>query len=159
MIDDAWWFGTIESQEPYQSQYPDSLFQCYNVWYDHSLDLLYSQQGCTSFWHDSKSVAFALGRTVLHRQDCKTVYIRTKMCTGRDAYRNKEIRSKGWCKQDQHESHSEELAGDGEEKEVKRSKVSHWLSSDSKVMMTVTTYLTCFSSECQKYLWDAETVG
>lgn len=39
VIDDAWWFGTIESQEPYQSQYPDSLFQCYNVWYDHSLDL------------------------------------------------------------------------------------------------------------------------
>lgn len=36
VIDDAWWFGTIESQEPYQSQYPDSLFQCYNVWYGHS---------------------------------------------------------------------------------------------------------------------------
>uniref|UniRef100_A0A3B3QSS9 Pleckstrin homology domain interacting protein n=1 Tax=Paramormyrops kingsleyae TaxID=1676925 RepID=A0A3B3QSS9_9TELE len=32
VIDDAWWFGTIESQEPFQSQYPDSLFQCYNVW-------------------------------------------------------------------------------------------------------------------------------
>lgn len=32
VIDDAWWFGTIESQEPYQLQYPDSLFQCYNVW-------------------------------------------------------------------------------------------------------------------------------
>ena len=35
VIDDAWWFGTIESQEPYQTQYPDSLFQCYNVWYEH----------------------------------------------------------------------------------------------------------------------------
>uniref|UniRef100_A0A8C1R3K3 PH-interacting protein n=1 Tax=Cyprinus carpio TaxID=7962 RepID=A0A8C1R3K3_CYPCA len=26
VIDDAWWFGTIESQEPYQAEYPDSLF-------------------------------------------------------------------------------------------------------------------------------------
>uniref|UniRef100_A0AAQ5Y0C0 PH-interacting protein n=1 Tax=Amphiprion ocellaris TaxID=80972 RepID=A0AAQ5Y0C0_AMPOC len=34
VIDDAWWFGTIESQEPYQSQYQDSLFQCYNVCWD-----------------------------------------------------------------------------------------------------------------------------
>ncbi len=32
VIDDAWWFGTIENQEPYQAEYPDSLFQCYNVW-------------------------------------------------------------------------------------------------------------------------------
>lgn len=43
VIDDAWWFGTIESQEPYQPQYPDSLFQCYNVWYERSLDLLFLQ--------------------------------------------------------------------------------------------------------------------
>ncbi|XP_030054921.1 PH-interacting protein [Microcaecilia unicolor] len=34
VIDDAWWFGTIESQEPLQSAYPDSLFQCYNVCWD-----------------------------------------------------------------------------------------------------------------------------
>ncbi|KAA8583345.1 hypothetical protein FQN60_015891 [Etheostoma spectabile] len=34
VIDDAWWFGTIESQEPYQPQYSDSLFQCYNVCWD-----------------------------------------------------------------------------------------------------------------------------
>ncbi|XP_043942758.1 LOW QUALITY PROTEIN: PH-interacting protein [Protopterus annectens] len=34
VIDDAWWFGTIESQEPLTSQYPDSLFQCYNVCWD-----------------------------------------------------------------------------------------------------------------------------
>ncbi|XP_062406416.1 PH-interacting protein isoform X3 [Sardina pilchardus] len=34
VIDDAWWFGTIESQEPYQALYPDSLFQCYNVCWD-----------------------------------------------------------------------------------------------------------------------------
>ncbi|KAJ3605895.1 hypothetical protein NHX12_027938, partial [Muraenolepis orangiensis] len=34
VIDDAWWFGTIESQEPFQSEYPDSLFQCYNVCWD-----------------------------------------------------------------------------------------------------------------------------
>ncbi|KAG9493719.1 hypothetical protein GDO78_001541 [Eleutherodactylus coqui] len=33
VIDDAWWFGTIENQEPLQPDYPDSLFQCYNVWY------------------------------------------------------------------------------------------------------------------------------
>ncbi|KAM3861557.1 LOW QUALITY PROTEIN: PH-interacting protein [Diretmus argenteus] len=34
VIDDAWWFGTIESQEPFQAQYADSLFQCYNVCWD-----------------------------------------------------------------------------------------------------------------------------
>ncbi|KAK2113966.1 hypothetical protein P7K49_008232 [Saguinus oedipus] len=34
VIDDAWWFGTIESQEPLQLEYPDSLFQCYNVCWD-----------------------------------------------------------------------------------------------------------------------------
>uniref|UniRef100_A0A672NBF8 Pleckstrin homology domain interacting protein n=1 Tax=Sinocyclocheilus grahami TaxID=75366 RepID=A0A672NBF8_SINGR len=34
VIDDAWWFGMIESQEPYQAEYPDSLFQCYNVCWD-----------------------------------------------------------------------------------------------------------------------------
>lgn len=34
VIDDAWWFGTIESQEPLQPEYPDSLFQCYNVCWD-----------------------------------------------------------------------------------------------------------------------------
>ncbi|MGH0125533.1 UNVERIFIED_CONTAM: hypothetical protein FKN15_036267, partial [Acipenser sinensis] len=34
VIDDAWWFGTIESQEPFQTQYPDSSFQCYNVCWD-----------------------------------------------------------------------------------------------------------------------------
>ncbi|KAG8444855.1 hypothetical protein GDO86_009854 [Hymenochirus boettgeri] len=34
VIDDAWWFGTIESQEPLQQDYSDSLFQCYNVCWD-----------------------------------------------------------------------------------------------------------------------------
>uniref|UniRef100_A0A8C3RD82 PH-interacting protein n=1 Tax=Cyanoderma ruficeps TaxID=181631 RepID=A0A8C3RD82_9PASS len=34
VIDDAWWFGTIDSQEPLQPDYPDSLFQCYNVCWD-----------------------------------------------------------------------------------------------------------------------------
>uniref|UniRef100_A0A672HZU3 Bromodomain and WD repeat domain containing 1 n=1 Tax=Salarias fasciatus TaxID=181472 RepID=A0A672HZU3_SALFA len=29
VIDDAWWFGTIVCQEPYQPEYPDSLFQCF----------------------------------------------------------------------------------------------------------------------------------
>ncbi|XP_058040935.1 bromodomain and WD repeat-containing protein 1 isoform X1 [Ahaetulla prasina] len=34
IIDDAWWFGIVLRQEPYQSQYPDSLFQCYIVKWD-----------------------------------------------------------------------------------------------------------------------------
>ncbi|XP_068126479.1 bromodomain and WD repeat-containing protein 1 isoform X2 [Hyperolius riggenbachi] len=36
IIDDAWWFGTVMSQEPYQSEYPDSLFQCYTVKWDNT---------------------------------------------------------------------------------------------------------------------------
>lgn len=31
VIDDAWWFGTIVCQEPYQPEYPDSHFQCFKV--------------------------------------------------------------------------------------------------------------------------------
>lgn len=34
VIDDAWWFGTIVCQEPYQLQYPDSHFQCFKVKWD-----------------------------------------------------------------------------------------------------------------------------
>ncbi|KAM4045665.1 bromodomain and WD repeat-containing protein 1 [Anomaloglossus baeobatrachus] len=34
IIDDAWWFGTVVNQEPYQADYPDSLFQCYTVKWD-----------------------------------------------------------------------------------------------------------------------------
>ncbi|XP_029700101.1 bromodomain and WD repeat-containing protein 3 isoform X2 [Takifugu rubripes] len=34
VIDDAWWFGTIICQEPYQQEYPDSLFQCFKVRWD-----------------------------------------------------------------------------------------------------------------------------
>ncbi|KAI4815866.1 hypothetical protein KUCAC02_005993 [Chaenocephalus aceratus] len=34
VIDDAWWFGMIVCQEPYQSEYPDSLFQCFKVRWD-----------------------------------------------------------------------------------------------------------------------------
>lgn len=34
IIDDAWWFGTVSSQQPLQFEYPDSLFQCYNVRWD-----------------------------------------------------------------------------------------------------------------------------
>uniref|UniRef100_A0A8C6P7H6 Bromodomain and WD repeat domain containing 1 n=1 Tax=Nothobranchius furzeri TaxID=105023 RepID=A0A8C6P7H6_NOTFU len=34
VIDDAWWFGTIDCQEPYQPEYPDSLFQCFKVRWD-----------------------------------------------------------------------------------------------------------------------------
>lgn len=31
IIDDAWWFGSVEDQQPLQPEYPDSLFQCYAV--------------------------------------------------------------------------------------------------------------------------------
>ncbi|XP_062620168.1 bromodomain and WD repeat-containing protein 3-like isoform X2 [Saccostrea cucullata] len=34
MIDDAWWFGTIVSQSPYEAIYPDSMFQCFIVNWD-----------------------------------------------------------------------------------------------------------------------------
>ncbi|XP_057694487.1 bromodomain and WD repeat-containing protein 3 [Corythoichthys intestinalis] len=34
VIDDAWWFGTIVCQEPYQLEYADSLFQCFKVRWD-----------------------------------------------------------------------------------------------------------------------------
>ncbi|MFT7803382.1 bromodomain and WD repeat-containing protein 3-like isoform X4 [Arapaima gigas] len=34
IIDDAWWFGTIVCQEPYQPEYPDSHFQCIKVKWD-----------------------------------------------------------------------------------------------------------------------------
>ncbi|KAG2457318.1 BRWD1 protein, partial [Polypterus senegalus] len=34
VIDDAWWFGTLLCQEPYQADYPDSHFQCYKVRWD-----------------------------------------------------------------------------------------------------------------------------
>lgn len=33
IIDDAWWFGLVEDQEPLQLEYPDSLFQCFAVKY------------------------------------------------------------------------------------------------------------------------------
>ncbi|TNN79212.1 Bromodomain and WD repeat-containing protein 3 [Liparis tanakae] len=34
IIDDAWWFGSVEDQEPLQPEYPDSLFQCFAVKWD-----------------------------------------------------------------------------------------------------------------------------
>lgn len=34
IIDDAWWIGMIESREPFDINYPDSPFQCYNVLWD-----------------------------------------------------------------------------------------------------------------------------
>lgn len=46
VIDDAWWFGTIESQEPYQAEYPDSLFQCYNVWLVHDMPIENNKPYC-----------------------------------------------------------------------------------------------------------------
>ncbi|XP_044129416.1 bromodomain and WD repeat-containing protein 3-like [Bufo gargarizans] len=36
IIDDAWWFGTVESQQPLRMEYPDSLFQCYSVHWDNN---------------------------------------------------------------------------------------------------------------------------
>uniref|UniRef100_A0A674MR87 Bromodomain and WD repeat domain containing 3 n=1 Tax=Takifugu rubripes TaxID=31033 RepID=A0A674MR87_TAKRU len=36
IIDDAWWFGLVEDQEPLQLEYPDSLFQCFAVKWDNS---------------------------------------------------------------------------------------------------------------------------
>ncbi|CAL1534125.1 unnamed protein product [Lymnaea stagnalis] len=34
MIDDQWWMGAIKSQEPLSPDYPDSLYQCFNVQWD-----------------------------------------------------------------------------------------------------------------------------
>ncbi|GFN80856.1 bromodomain and WD repeat-containing protein 3, partial [Plakobranchus ocellatus] len=31
MIDDQWWLGTIKTQEPLDPDFPDSLYQCFNV--------------------------------------------------------------------------------------------------------------------------------
>ncbi|XP_078068075.1 bromodomain and WD repeat-containing protein 3 isoform X4 [Mustelus asterias] len=36
IIDDAWWFGSVQSQQPFQPEYSDSLFQCYNVCWDNN---------------------------------------------------------------------------------------------------------------------------
>uniref|UniRef100_A0A452IGG0 Bromodomain and WD repeat-containing protein 1 n=1 Tax=Gopherus agassizii TaxID=38772 RepID=A0A452IGG0_9SAUR len=36
IIDDAWWFGMVESQQPFQAEYPDSSFQCYSVHWDNN---------------------------------------------------------------------------------------------------------------------------
>ncbi|XP_068220556.1 bromodomain and WD repeat-containing protein 3 isoform X2 [Palaemon carinicauda] len=34
IIDDAWWFGTVERQEPHLPEFPDSMFMCYRVLWD-----------------------------------------------------------------------------------------------------------------------------
>lgn len=31
MIDDHWWMGTVQSQEPFQAEFTDSMYQCFNV--------------------------------------------------------------------------------------------------------------------------------
>nr|XP_033797347.1 bromodomain and WD repeat-containing protein 1 isoform X2 [Geotrypetes seraphini] len=36
IIDDAWWFGAVLNQQPYQTDYPDSLFQCYIIQWDNA---------------------------------------------------------------------------------------------------------------------------
>ncbi|KAK7817115.1 hypothetical protein U0070_001827 [Myodes glareolus] len=48
VIDDAWWFGTIESQEPLQPEYPDSLFQCYNVCFSICISAVFPEELGTS---------------------------------------------------------------------------------------------------------------
>lgn len=35
IIDDLWWEGQIDSREPYQANYPDSVFLCYKIRYAH----------------------------------------------------------------------------------------------------------------------------
>uniref|UniRef100_A0A8C8F8F8 Bromo domain-containing protein n=1 Tax=Oncorhynchus tshawytscha TaxID=74940 RepID=A0A8C8F8F8_ONCTS len=46
VIDDAWWFGIIVCQEPYQPEYPDSHFQCFKMgqWRNGEAKSLGSQQ-------------------------------------------------------------------------------------------------------------------
>ncbi|XP_076372727.1 bromodomain and WD repeat-containing protein 3-like isoform X2 [Tachypleus tridentatus] len=34
IIDDAWWLGSIDHQEPLQEEYPDCMFQCFFVMWD-----------------------------------------------------------------------------------------------------------------------------
>lgn len=34
IIDDAWWIGTVECEEPHLAEFPDSLFMCYKVLWD-----------------------------------------------------------------------------------------------------------------------------
>lgn len=34
IIDDAWWLGTVENQEPHLAEFQDSLFMCYRVLWD-----------------------------------------------------------------------------------------------------------------------------
>lgn len=49
VIDDAWWFGTIVCQEPYQPEYADSLFQCFKVRLETSHVLMKGLAGDTVF--------------------------------------------------------------------------------------------------------------
>lgn len=39
MIDDQWWLGVIKSQEPLNPEFPDSLFQCFNVQYVYYINI------------------------------------------------------------------------------------------------------------------------
>lgn len=62
MIDDAWWFGTIASQSPYEAIYPDSMFQCFIVKYvPQNIDLmLYHMHQLDFFPPDERSYKIAL---------------------------------------------------------------------------------------------------
>lgn len=67
MIDDAWWFGTIDSQEPYQAEYPDSLFQCYNVWSVFAIQTCYIlvlSNDSTRFLENSCAYSGGVGHSV-----------------------------------------------------------------------------------------------
>ncbi|XP_037124161.1 bromodomain and WD repeat-containing protein 3 isoform X2 [Syngnathus acus] len=53
VIDDAWWFGTIICQEPYQPEYADSLFQCFKVRWDNGENEKLSPWDMEAIPHDA----------------------------------------------------------------------------------------------------------
>ncbi|KAG2468135.1 BRWD1 protein, partial [Polypterus senegalus] len=79
VIDDAWWFGTIESQEPFQSQYPDSLFQCYNVWRMLSLmwEVRYIEHNAQTFNEPGTPIV----KTAKFVSDLMLQFIKDQSCT------------------------------------------------------------------------------
>lgn len=65
MIDDAWWFGTIASQSPYEAIYPDSMFQCFIVKYvPQNIDLMLYHMHQLDFFPLMKEVLKLLWKTM-----------------------------------------------------------------------------------------------
>lgn len=65
MIDDAWWFGTIASQSPYEAIYPDSMFQCFIVKYvPQNIDLMLYHMHRLDFFPLMKEVLKLLWKTM-----------------------------------------------------------------------------------------------